>query len=263
MARLDPSLVFLAAVTLIAAPALFTFWAGDEIYSLGFLVLPWALWYVASRPRTDAAPESWRVAAFATSAALGLLAWSFRSVTLALWAVVAAAAVVALERGTQKQALVPLGLLAITVPPPGFDGILLKSQLAVAASSEWMLGILGTPVHRNTGGFLLQAPVYNYSVEPLCTGLSGILATVALVGIAALHLGSPRRMALYALGAGVAATVILNIVRIVALVLVTESQGPKYIEGAFHETSSLVLSLLAFAVTIPFLLRKAHTMEAP
>jgi exosortase/archaeosortase family protein len=51
----------------------------------------------------------------------------------------------------------------------------------------------------------------------------------------------------------------LNVVRIVALVALTEAQGPRWIEGAFHETLSLALSILAVLAVLPFLLRPRST----
>lgn len=255
----QPTHWVLLVAGLAAAPRVLNFWWGDEFYSVGFMVAPWAFWAVLRQERRESAPDAWRIVALAATAGLVVAGWFLRDPVLSLWGVAAALALHSLEAGTHRTSWLPVLLLAITVPPPGFEPILLASQRAVAAMSEWTLNAIGLPVERDV--FLLTGPQYTYSVEPLCTGLSGILASTLLVGMAASHLETPPRMAWLAFAIAVGGTILFNMLRIVLLVAVTEARGPGLIQGAFHEGVGLALSLVAVAAAIPALLqREAATL---
>ncbi len=251
--NIKPTHWMIAVASLAAAPRLLPFWWGDEFYSVGLLVAPWAFWAILRQKDRTPAPERWRYGAMAVMIFFVVAGWVFRDVMLSLWGVAAALALHTLEAGTYRKAWVPTALLAITVPPPGMDTILLWSQKSVAVLSEGALNMLGLPVVRDS--FLLTGPSYSYAVEPLCTGLSGILASVLLVGMAASHLNTPRKYAMMAMAIAVGGTMLFNIERIVLLVAITEVRGPSLIQSAFHEGVGLALSLAAFAAAIPPLLQ--------
>ncbi len=253
---IKPTHWLLAVAVLAAAPRLLPFWWGDEFYSVGLLVAPWAFWAILRLEDRKAAPEKWRAVAVTATLLFVLAGWVFRYTMLSLWGVVAALAVHSLEAGTWRRAWIPALLLGITVPPPGMESVLLWSQKMVAVLSEGALSALGLPVTRDA--FLLHGPSYSYAVEPLCTGLAGILASVLLVGMTASHLGTSRKNVILALSIAVLGTMLFNVQRIVLLVAITEVRGPSLIQGAFHEGVGLALSLAAFAAAIPPLIQNVE-----
>lgn len=245
-----PVLVLLVALAL-ALPAMVYIWSSEAIFSLGFLVAPWALWRVLRTQRQEPAATGWRALALAGSLGLALVGWTLGMAWAAAWAVALALILVGLERGQATTSLLPAGLLALTVPPPAFDRWLVAIQQAVAWSSGKLLALIGTPVTRTA--LTLETPTYSFQVAPVCTGLSGLLATVALVGMVAHHTQAPRRRLGWALAAGIAAAVALNLLRIMAVVVTAERWGPTLADGAFHGAVSMVLSLVAFGVSLPLL----------
>ncbi len=247
---------FLAVACLAAAPRLLPFWWEDEFYSVGLLVAPWAFWAVLRQTAKNPAPERWRMVGIAATLAFVIAGWVFRDVMLSLWGVAAALALHSLEAGTYRKSWIPTALLAITVPPPGSQWFLLWSQKVVAVLSSMSLAGLGMPVTRDS--FLITGPSYSYAVEPLCTGLSGILAGILLVGMTANHLGTNRKNVILALAIVIGGTILFNIQRIVLLVAITEVRGPSLIQGAFHEGVGLALSLVAFAAAIPPLVQNVE-----
>lgn len=254
--------LFLAGlVALLAAPKLLRFWAGDPIFSLGFLVAPWAIWWILRLEPKEAARIEFRLTAFALALALAVGAWHLRSTWMSLWALVAAMAAVAAEKGRLKSAALPLVLLAIMAPPPAFDTFLNGAQLAVAGASAFILRLIGTPVVWD--GFILSTSEYSFVVEPLCSGMSGMLATTALVGIAGTHLGAGRKRMLLAIGLGLLMTWTLNLLRVVVLVALTQHRGPDLIEGAFHDGVSLVMSIAVTLLLLPLLLMRRTDPGAP
>jgi exosortase len=250
----QPAFLLVALALVLASTKLVRLWSQDPIYSLGFLVAPWALWWVAWRPAGEAwAPLGLRVWTLGLTAWAAVAGWFTGVAAYALWSVVGALALLAMERGRFKRSVLPLVVLALAAPPPRFDLVMIRAQEWVAAASGAQLSWIGLPVTRDV--WTLHTPSYSFFVAPVCTGVSGLLAAVALVGIVASHAAaSPGRVAA-ALAVGGLGTLVLNVERIVVLVALTESQGTWFVEGAFHWAANLALSLVAVAAASPFLLR--------
>lgn len=254
------ALVLTGVVALLAVPKLLRFWAGDPIFSLGFLVAPWVVWWILRlEPRVPSRTEV-RLAAFAVTLLLAVAAWHFRSTWMALWALVAGLALVSAEKGRLDGAALPLVLLAVMAPPPFFDTVLNGAQLAVAWSAGITLATFGVPI--TWDGFILTTASYTFIVEPLCSGMSGLFSTAALVGIVGTHLAPDRRRILLALGIGLLATWLLNLLRVILLVAVTEHSGPNLIESAFHDGVSLVMSIGVALALLPLLMARGTVQQA-
>ncbi|MBW3583329.1 MAG: exosortase/archaeosortase family protein [Euryarchaeota archaeon] len=244
--------VLVIVTAFVAAPKLVHVWSSSPIFSLGFLVAPWAVWWVARLPDADAkAPHAVRLGLLLVAMALAISGWYLAAPFLALWAVVVALLLVAVEKGRPAGASLSLLVLALSVPPPGFDGLLADAQSGVTASSALVLGAIGLPV--TIEAFTLIAPTYRFTVTPACSGFAGLLSSFALIGIVGMHLSAGWRRLGLALAVGLGLTVALNVARVVVLVWVTETSGPMLIESAFHEGISLALSIVAALVVIPIL----------
>lgn len=251
VARPDASLAVVAATALLAIPVAVPRWVEDPIFSLGLLVAPWVAWRVLREPRGEGAHVAWRAAALAGAVGFAALGWFARSLIASVAGFAFALLVVALERGATRRAALPVALLALTAPPPGFDSLLVAAQVAVAKVSGGVLTLLGMSVVREA--WLLKTPSYTFIIAPVCTGLSGLLATTALVGIVATHREAPARRVALALAAGAAAAILLNVARIVLVVGAAEAWGAEFAEAAFHATVGLLLALAGFALALPLL----------
>lgn len=243
-----PGLALLAAVTILALPRTARVWFDDPSYSLGPIVWAWVLW-VAWRRRGDQAPPGWWAAAAIT---LLVAAWYLASPFLAALAVAAAVVHAGLVAGWPGIRVPALALL-LTVPPPGSAQALAALQGLVADGSRVALGLAGVPVLQDSLVLVSQRSGLVFEVAPLCAGLSILLAVLALLAMAAWHLGvKPGRLAwVLAVSAGV--TVTLNILRIVVLVVATERWGPKVVDGLGHEAVGIAVSLVAVLVCLPLL----------
>lgn len=251
-----PSTWFLIVATLLAGPSLWSFWKNDPFYSVGLIVLPWSYWQTLKVNGDATGP---RGAVMLASGALLLFGFFQAHVFSLHLGLVLALVTIQLDRGT-KQLLPPL-MLFLTVPPPGFAWFLNQLQLFVAAMTDTLLALIGTPVVREATS--LQG-VYKYDVAPLCSGLTGVLATMLLIGMAGHHLKTPLKRLGIALAIGTVATTLLNVFRVTILVWLTERNGPKYIQGGFHDGVSLVMSAIAFIFILPFVMpKKPLTLEAP
>lgn len=252
----EPAWLLVGLVTVLALPEALRLWTSDPIFSLGFLVFPWAVGWVATRAPTSSPPASMglRVGLLAVAVALALTGW-FASLTwAAIWAVAAALALVVAERGQLTRGGVPAALVVLTAPPPFFEALMLEARHVVTASSGHVLDLVGIPVVRDA--LTLSTSSFTFSVEPQCVGMSSLLATVSLVGIVATHARAPLRRLGLGLLVGVLASLSFNLVRVVGVVASTEWIGPLLVEGAFHSGASLALGMLAFAVAIPALGRE-------
>lgn len=255
----------LVVATLVALPDAIFLWWNNPIFSLGLIVLPWAVWYVGFHaPEAGRhAPPRFHVTTLALTVALVLTGLYVQSLWLQMAAVAAGLALVALYRGLRPRAWVAVTLLALTVPPPGYDALLAGIQGGVTTAAATLLIWLQRPIQYDD--ITITVAGYRFWVTPLCTGVSGLLATTALVGITGVHLDTQRRAWAAALGLAALAAIVLNLVRIVVVVLVTEHFGPVIAEGAFHELISLALGVVAVLAAAPLLLHRTlpHAVVDP
>lgn len=253
--REEPVWLLVALALVLAFPKALHLWTSDPIFSLGFLLVPWAIAWVATRP-VEGAGSLWaRGGLLVATGGLVVVGWALGVVWAALWALAAALALAALERGAMPGGVVASGLVVLSAPPPLFDAFMIRAQGWVAGASSWVLNGLGIPVVREV--FTLEAPSFTFLVEPVCVGLSSLLATFALVGMVGVHARAPLRRLGAAFVVGVFAALAFNLVRVVFVVASAEWYAPVFVEGAFHGGVSLALGLLAFAVAVPVLGRKA------
>lgn len=251
------SLALLAVVTLASLLWTAPRWLQDPTFSFGVLVWAWVLWVTVRRA------DHGRLDPWTALAALGLtvVAWRTQFPFHAALAFMAAVAHVSLRAGTLRGAWIPLLVIPLTVPPPGFEHLLVALQVVVAWATEAALALVGIASTRDA--LALHTQDNTYFIAPLCTGLSSVLSVLALLAIAAWHLRVPPRRTAAVLAAGLALTVILNVARIVVLVVATERWGPRFIEGATHEAVGLALSLVAVLALLPFLQRRKQSPNTP
>ncbi len=148
-----------------------------------------------------------------------------------------------------KRNLFPLFYLGFVVPPPGWviDRITAPLQTFVSFAAVHLLQPLGYPIARE--GVSLTVAQYQLLVEDACAGMNSLmgLTAISLFYIYLMHRASWRYAALM-VAMIVPIAVFVNILRVVALVLITYYFGNAAAQGFLHVTTGLVLFPLAIAL---------------
>lgn len=136
----------------------------------------------------------------------------------------------------------PLFYLALSVPPPGWimAKLTLPLQALVSACSEQIAVLLGFPIARQ--GVVMQVGAYQLLVEEACSGLNSLfgLIAISLLYIYLAHRASWRHAAIL-LAAIIPVAILVNVVRIVALIAITYYLGDAAAQGFLHVSTGLVM----------------------
>ena len=158
----------------------------------------------------------------------------------------------------------PLFFLLFLIPLPGFvlDSVTAPLKGLVSTWVETLLLALGYPVERE--GVVLFVGDHEMLVADACSGLNSIYSLLAM-GLLYTHITSPQstaRTALVALGI-VPIAVAANILRVLALVLVTYHLGEEAGQGFLHGFAGMLVFVAALAMLIGFdaLLRRVLKSE--
>jgi exosortase B len=167
-----------------------------------------------------------------------------------IWLVVAA---LLLFRGTAALKLVwfPLFFMLFMVPLPGVvvDTLTQPMKLAVSTVAEFILWNVGYPVART--GVILQVGPYQLLVADACAGLNTLLTLEAL-GLLYLNLvrheSAARNITLAILIVPISFTA--NVIRVIALTLITYHFGDEAGQGFLHGFAGMVLFMAALMLII-------------
>lgn len=162
-----------------------------------------------------------------------------------------ATAVVLLGLRPIRANLFPFLYLGFLVPIPGWmmDQVTAPLRMLVSGVSTGLLEMAGYPIDRQ--GIVIFIAQYRLLVEDACSGMNSLIGLVAvmLFYIYILHRASIRYT--LALGAAIIPiAVIVNIVRVMALILLTYYAGDEVAQGFLHVTTGIVLFAAALALTI-------------
>jgi exosortase len=151
--------------------------------------------------------------------------------------------------GALRQHAFPLFYLALAVPPPGWfiAGITAPLQNLVSGAAGGIASILGYPVARQ--GVLLFVGPYQLLVEDACSGLNSLfgLSAISLLYIFLMHRAS-WRYSLLLLAAVLPIAILVNIIRILALIAITWRFGDATAQGFLHGTTGLALFAVALVL---------------
>ena len=144
----------------------------------------------------------------------------------------------------------PLAFLAFYVPLPGFllDFATGPLKEMVSSAVAWLLAGFGYVVERS--GVVLAVDGRELLVAAACSGLNSIVSLFALALLYAHLRGASRARTLLLLAATLPIAVATNILRVLALVLVTVHVGPDAAGGWVHQA----LGLSVFVVALLMLL---------
>jgi exosortase B len=178
--------------------------------------------------------------------------------------VIAGALLVLRGREGVRRFAFPLFFLLFLVPLPGFvlDSVTAPLKGMVSASVEALLLALGYPVARE--GVVLSVGDHRMLVADACSGLNSIYSLLAM-GLLYTHVTgrqSAARTVLVVLGI-VPIAVAANILRVLALVLVTYHFGDEAGQGFLHGFAGMLVFVAALAMLIGYdaLLRRVLRMD--
>ena len=143
----------------------------------------------------------------------------------------------------------PIGFLIFAVPPPGWavDVVTVPLKGFVSDVVASALYNLDYPVAQN--GVVIMVGPYELMVKDACSGMNSIFALSA-IGVFYIHefvVKAPVRAALLAL-AIIPITILANILRVAALVLISYYLGADAVEGALHDFTGIFLFVIAIAL---------------
>jgi exosortase len=221
--------------------ALLALWAEVPYYSYGFLV-PIFSAYLAWDARTDVgrqplapAPRGLMLVAVGVAVlAAGYRAGSVTLQTVSLPVALAGLLIATLGIPRTRTLAFPLVFLVFMTPLP--DGVLpalsMPLQQVAAATSEWLLWLVGVPVARE--GLFLTLPSVRLEVTEACNGLRFLLAMIVVGGaFAGMTQTGWRRRALVMVAAVVAALV-ANCLRVAGTGMLAELYGHEVAGGFYH-----------------------------
>ncbi|MBX3618888.1 MAG: exosortase B [Rhizobacter sp.] len=233
-------------------------WSTDE-QGHGPLIVGLCVWLAAQRwPRFSALPDAPAGVSGGALMALSLVAYvlGHSQGVLGLEAasqigVLAALALCFKGWAGLRVMAMPLAFMCFAVPLPGIlvQTITMPLKAAVSASAEWLLHAIGYPVGRT--GVVLVIGQYQLLVADACAGLNSMFTLEAL-GFLWMSLrprSTPLRDALLALVI-VPISFTANVVRVMALVLITYHLGDAAGQGFAHSFSGIVLFVAAVLMMI-------------
>jgi exosortase len=140
----------------------------------------------------------------------------------------------------------PLLYLAFAIPPPTFllDLVTAPLKVFVSIAATKSLALLGLPIARV--GVVIFISHYELLVEDACSGLNSLigLTAISLFYIYVMR-GSSWRYAALLIAFVIPIAVLANIVRIMALVLITYAFGDAAAQGFLHVGAGVLLFLIA------------------
>ncbi len=155
--------------------------------------------------------------------------------------------------GAVRRLAFPLGFLFFLVPLPGFVLERLTSPLKqlVSATVETLLRTLGYPVLRE--GVVLTVGDHQMLVADACSGLNSLYSLFAL-GLLYAHLTGPSsraRISLLMLGV-VPIAIAANVLRVLALVLITYYSGEEAAQGFMHNFAGMLVFVTALLMLLGY-----------
>jgi exosortase len=226
----------------------------DSYYSHGILIpvisllLIWQKRNELRNIKAQPSPE-WGMRLFITGIIIHLLSLLFRvyfTSGFSMIIVLAGFILYVFGKNIMKEIVFPVAFLVFMVPLPlvsiinvSFQLKLLSTQMATA-----MLNVINIPAVQQ--GSYIRMDHASIVVEDVCSGLRSLIALMALGALFAywLKAGKVKKVALFLSSIPIA--LITNMLRIVALAVISEFWGTKYVPGLVEDISGLSVFVLAF-----------------
>ena len=142
--------------------------------------------------------------------------------------------------------LFPIAFLLFMIPLPAVAIANLSFRLKIFAAqiATFTINKLGVPAIRE--GSLIRTIHSQIMVEDPCSGIRSLIALIALGALMAYYskLSRVKKAALFISSVPIAVST--NIIRIIALSMVSEIYGEKYATGFFHDAMGILVFVFAF-----------------
>jgi len=264
-----PVAPLLWALAVLVLPTLVTL--GQQVWVLevgahGPIVLVTGLWLLSKQRQSLQAlrePASWWLVALGLALALPIYVFgrAYDLISLEAAGVYGVALTIAYREYGWRALwanIFPFFYLGFLVPPPGWLIDMATSPLRVFVSYVATHGLhyIGYPVANE--GVSITIAQYQLLVEDACSGMNSIvgLSAITLFYVYVLHRGS-WRYSLLLTGLIIPLAVFINIVRVVALILLTYYGGDGLAQGFLHGTTGIAL----FAVALVLMLAIDHLLR--
>jgi exosortase len=256
--RAGPQLFALAVAALLAllygviARDLVRQWWDDPNYSHGFIV-PLFSAYLIWRRRDELARAqragSWLglpvLALGAVLLAVGDIGAENFAMRSSLIVLLAGLVLFHLGPAVFRLVALPLAFLFFMIPLPAtvFFAVAFPLQRVAAASSAWVLDLLGVPVL--VEGNIIHLSRISLGIVEACSGIRSLISLLALAVGWAWLTASDRWTGLLLVLAAIPITIVANALRVVVTGLAAEWVGPAWAQGFFHGFSGWLIFLVA------------------
>ena len=230
-------------------------WINNSYYSHGFLVPLISAFFLWRRrdafARHNRESNALGLVALAISLVAFLIAQVWQAYHLSALALIVLLVGLALyflgERGARRIAF-PLAFLLFMIPIPFINRLSPARESFTATASTGAVGLLGIPAVNLGSQIELQNS--SFVVGAACSGLNSMVALATLVVVFIYILEGSNRAKLVLLGLAIPIAIVANIFRVSALLVIAHLFGAEAGMKYFHDYSSPVLFLLAFALLI-------------
>jgi exosortase B len=169
-------------------------------------------------------------------------AFDFISIEVAAWLLALVAVAYAYAGGAILRSMwFPIFYLAFIIPVPGWvlDVVTQPLKILVSEVVTWILSMAGYPIARI--GVTLYVANYQLLVEDACAGLNS-LVSLSAIGLFYVYMlrGSNWRYSILLLALVVPIAIAANIIRVMALVLITYHFGDAAAQGYLHNFAGMV-----------------------
>ena len=252
--------IIVASIAVVYTPIISSLvrqWASDENYSHGFLIVPFAAWFVwqqrAALARVPLTPSNAGLAIVGISLLLllaGLFGAELFLTRLSLIGIVAGAVLFICGWRWLRLLAFPIAFLVLAVPLPAvlFNQIAFPLQLLASRTGESVLNLAGVPVLRE--GNILVLPTTTLEVAQACSGIRSLMSLLTLAVIVG-KLREPRRWArILLMFLSVPVAVAANAARVAGTGLLASYIGARAAEGFFHTFSGWLVFVVAFVLLL-------------
>ena len=230
-------------------------WLNNSYYSHGFLV-PLVSGFFLWRRRDAFARENRQPSNFGLLAlGVGLVGFLVAQVwqayhvsAVALVVLLSGLALYFLGEKATRRIVFPLAFLFFMIPLPFINRLSPALEAFTATTSTSVVSLLGIPAVNQ--GSQIQLQNSNFVVGAACSGLNSVVALATLVVIFVYILEGSIRAKTVLLVMAIPIALVANIIRVSALLAIAHFFGAEVGMRYFHDYSSPVLFLLAFALLI-------------
>ncbi len=234
-------------------------WASSDDYSHGFFIVPIVIYIIwQKKERLLAIPAETSIAG------LLLLIISLVAYVLGSYAeikTVASLSILTTLTGCilflygphiLKEVSFPLCFLIFMIPIPGqvYSAITIPLQLIVSKASVDMLAAAGIPILRD--GNVIHLPAHTFEVVQACSGLRSLITLLTLATVIAYFTLRFNTLRGILIVSAIPAAILVNIIRVTAMIVVYHLWGYNLTEGAVHTTIGVVIFILAISIIYLF-----------